>query len=121
MNANNTATITGGIAVNPRNNGKSEDKPVVSTLIIANDGYYDRDGNWVEQSSAIPVTLFGGAAKRALKDGLKKGDTYTLVGKMQSGSYEKDGSTIRTMELQLSDPAMIQRRAKAKPKQEDAA
>ncbi|PHR62159.1 MAG: hypothetical protein COA43_00515 [Robiginitomaculum sp.] len=112
MNANNIAIITGRIATDITVRG-SDEKPVVSTLIITQDGYYDQSGQWIEKTSAIPVTFFGPAAKRA--KAIVKGDEWTLTGKMQSDQYtNKDGVDVRTMELQLQDPSMLQIRRNKK-------
>lgn len=115
MNTNNIAIFTGRLATNITVRGK-DDKPAVSTLIITQDGYYNSQSEWVEQTSAIPVILFGGAAKRALKHKMAKGEEWSFCGTMQSGSYEKGGQTIHTLELQVSSPGMVQLRSKPSAK-----
>ena len=114
MNANNVCTLTGRLGSNPNVRG-DRDRPVVSGLIICDDGYYDEHDQWVENASAVPFVAFGPAAKRMKSLGATKGDELTLVGKVQSGSYEKSGETRRTLELQVISPGnvMMRRRPEA--------
>jgi len=61
------------------------------------------DNRWVDQSSMIPFTLSGGAAKKAVRIGFNKGDRVSILGKLNSDEYN---DTIRH-EVQLSDPMSV--------------
>ena len=118
MNANNVCTLTGRLGSKPNVRG-DRDRPVVSGLIICDDGYYDDHDQWVENASAVPFVAFGPAAKRMKKLGATQGDELTLVGKVQSGSFEKSGETRRTLELQITSPGNIMMRRRPEANNED--
>jgi len=49
-------------------------------------------GDWKDETSWIPVTVWGEAADR-LRDKLKKGSPVHVEGRLQSRKYEKDGQS----------------------------
>lgn len=53
---------------------------------------------WEDSPSFIPVVVFGKQAQNCEKF-LVKGNKVAIIGKIQTGSYEKDGKTIHTTDV----------------------
>lgn len=58
----------------------------------------DKDGNWVAHTTWHRVVGFGPRAT-AMRDKLAKGSRVLVEGRMEYGSYEKEGQTIYTAEV----------------------
>ena len=61
--------------------------------IAVNDGFGDN-----KKTSFIPITVFGKAAENCDRF-LKKGSKVCVNGRIQTGSYEKDGRTVYTTDV----------------------
>ena len=61
--------------------------------VAVNDGFGDR-----QRTSFIPIVVFGKTAENCDRY-LKKGSKVCVNGKIQTGSYEKDGRTVYTTEV----------------------
>ncbi len=61
--------------------------------IAVNDGFGEN-----KRTSFIPVTVFGKAAESCDRY-LKKGSKVCVNGRIQTGSYEKDGRTVYTTDV----------------------
>ena len=111
MSANNTASFTGRIALAPtvhkgETNGQPDDKKTVvnALLITVTDVYKNRKTDeWVEKTSAIPVTFFYPASLRAQK--MKTGQLWNVRGPMISSQYEdKSGNKRYALNCEVRSP-----------------
>lgn len=91
----NSTFIVGNLAKDPELRYSSGDnKLAICRFTVAdNDGYGDN-----QQTSWIPVVVFGKLAENCDRY-LAKGRAVAVVGRIQTGSYEKDGRRIKTTEV----------------------
>ena len=66
--------------------------------VATNRRYTSRDGEPVEETTWHRVTGFGKTAE-IMQTKLARGGRVLVEGRMQYGSYEKDGQTFRTAEV----------------------
>ncbi|MFS8535713.1 MAG: single-stranded DNA-binding protein [Limnochordales bacterium] len=66
-------------------------------ITVAVDGYYDKQKKDTV-TDFIPVQLWGKTAEQVAK-GVKKGTLVSVVGRISSGSYEKNGSKVYTLDI----------------------
>lgn len=66
---------------------------VAKFRVAIDDGYGEK-----KRTNFVPVTVFGKSAENCEKF-LKKGLLVGIQGKIQTGSYEKDGKTHYTMDV----------------------
>lgn len=71
----------------------TDQKPIARFSIAVNDGYGEK-----QKTSFINIVVFGKQAENADKY-LSKGDKVAIHGRIQTGSYEKDGRTIYTTDI----------------------
>ena len=88
----NVVVIIGNLSreVNLHTEGKT---PFCNLNVAVNDGWGDH-----EHTSFIPVKAFGKTAENCAKY-LTKGRKVAVTGRIQTGSYEKDGQKIYTTEV----------------------
>lgn len=86
----NKSILIGRLTKDPELQGK-ETKYTKFTIAV------DRIGK-DKEADFIPVTVFGKQAENAVKY-LAKGRKVAIDGHIQSGSYEKDGKKIYTLEV----------------------
>lgn len=86
--------------------------------LAVNDGYGDK-----EQTSFINIVVFGKQAENCEKY-LAKGRQAGITGRIQTGSYEKDGRTIYTTDVIANRVEFLgggnQQQAQAQPQQQAA-
>ncbi len=58
--------------------------------LAVNDRRKDRDGNWVEETTFVDITLWGRTAEVA-HEYLKKGSPVLIEGRLKLDTWEKDG------------------------------
>lgn len=71
----------------------ADQKPIARFSIAVDDGYGEN-----KKTSYIPVVVFGKQAENADRF-LSKGSKVAVVGRIQTGSYEKDGRTVYTTDV----------------------
>lgn len=71
----------------------TDQKAIARFSIAVNDGYGDK-----QKTSFINIVVFGKQAENADRY-LSKGSKVAVNGRIQTGSYEKDGRTIYTTDI----------------------
>lgn len=66
-------------------------------VTLAVDGYYDKQKKDTV-TDFIPVQFWGKLAEQVAKGG-KKGTLVSIVGRISTGSYEKDGKRVYTLDI----------------------
>lgn len=85
----NQVKISGKLAFQPELKYSSAGKAYMSNKLAVKRGK-------TEETDYIPIKLFGDNAK--LVGNMKKGDWIEVEGSMQSGSYEKEGQKLYTLD-----------------------
>lgn len=75
----------------------TDQKPIARFSIAVNDGYGEQ-----KRTSYIPIVVFGKQAENADRY-LSKGSKVAVNGRIQTGSYEKEGRTIYTTDIIASN------------------
>lgn len=75
----------------------TDQKPIARFSIAVNDGYGEK-----QRTSYIPIVVFGKQAENADRY-LSKGSKVAVNGRIQTGSYEKEGRTIYTTDIIASN------------------
>ena len=91
----NKVIIIGNLTAEPNITYTTSNDPlcVCKMTIAVNEGYGDK-----KQTSFIPVTVFGRIAENCERF-LTKGSKVCVSGRIQTGSYEKDGRKIYTTDV----------------------
>ena len=91
----NTVTIIGRLTKDPEVKYTAGEKPtaVARFSIAVNDGYGEN-----ERTSFINIVAFGKQAENCERF-LSKGRQVGITGRIQTGSYEKDGRTVYTTDV----------------------
>lgn len=79
--------------------GEENSKVVRNTLAVQR-SFKNKDGNY--ETDFIPIVAWGKTGD-FLEKHFKKGDAIVIDGSMRSGSYEKDGKTIYTLECNVNN------------------
>lgn len=77
-----------------------ENSKVVRNTIAVQRSFKNKDGNY--ETDFIPIVAWGKTGE-FLEKHFKKGDAIVIDGSMRSGSYEKDGKTIYTLECHVNN------------------
>lgn len=91
----NSVILIGNLTRDPElrySTGQSQ-TAICRFTVAVNDGFGDK-----QRTSFIPIVVFGKAAENCDRF-LKKGSKVCVNGKIQTGSYEKDGRTVYTTEV----------------------
>ena len=89
----NNVTIIGNLTKDPELRYTTDGKPIAKFTVAVNDGYGEN-----QRTSYIPVTVFGKQAENCDRF-LSKGRKVGVTGRIQTGSYEKDGRKIYTTDV----------------------
>lgn len=91
----NLVALIGNLTRDPdlRYSTGSNPTAVCRFTIAVNDGFGDN-----QKTSYIPVIVFGKSAENC-SNHLRKGSKVAVNGKIQTGSYEKDGKTVYTTDV----------------------
>ncbi len=91
----NKVIIIGNLTKEPNISYTTSNDPlcVCKMTVAVNEGYGDK-----KQTSFIPVTVFGRIAENCEKY-LVKGSKVCVSGRIQTGSYEKNGQKIYTTDV----------------------
>lgn len=79
--------------------GEDNSKVVRNTLAVQR-SFKNKDGNY--ETDFIPIVAWGKTGD-FLEKHFKKGDAIVIDGSMRSGSYEKDGKTIYTLDCHVNN------------------
>lgn len=91
----NKVNLIGNLVANPElrySNGETQ-TAICRFRIAVNDGYGEK-----QRTSFIPITVFGKSAENCERY-LAKGSKVAISGKIQTGSYDKDGVTVYTTDI----------------------
>ena len=91
----NNVIISGNITRAPevRYSAGDNQTAICRFTVAVNEGYGDK-----QRTSFIPVVVFGKSAENCEKY-LTKGSKVLVKGRIQTGSYEKDGRTVYTTDV----------------------
>lgn len=90
----NAVSLLGRITRDPEVRYTGGDNLAIAKFTVAiDDGWGEK-----KRTNFIPVTVFGKSAENCEKY-LHKGDRVAVTGKIQTGSYEKDGRKVYTTDV----------------------
>lgn len=93
----NNVNIIGNLTRDVELRYTTDQKPIARFSIAVNDGYGEQ-----KRTSYIPIVVFGKQAENADRY-LLKGSKVAVNGRIQTGSYEKEGRTIYTTDIIASN------------------
>lgn len=93
----NQVNLIGNLTRDVKLRYTTDQKAIARFSIAVDDGYGDS-----KRTSYIPVVVFGKQAENADRF-LSKGSKVAVVGRIQTGSYEKEGRTIYTTDIIASN------------------
>lgn len=93
----NNVNIIGNLTRDVELRYTTDQKPIARFSIAVNDGYGEQ-----QRTSYIPIVVFGKQAENADRY-LSKGSKVAVNGRIQTGSYEKEGRTIYTTDIIASN------------------
>lgn len=93
----NNVNIIGNLTKDVELRYTTDQKPIAKFSIAVNDGYGEQ-----KRTSYIPIVVFGKQAENADRY-LSKGSKVAVNGRIQTGSYEKEGRTIYTTDIIASN------------------
>lgn len=99
----NTVIISGRITRDPAARGGGS----VAAMSVASNRQYQRNGEWVDETTYADVTAFGHNATRCIEK-LQKGDPVTIQGRLELNTFENaDGekrSQLRIIANSVQSP-----------------
>ena len=99
----NTVNLIGRLVRNPQINYVPETQMCIARFTVAiDDGWGEK-----KKTNFIPVTVFGKKAESCERF-LTKGKLVGVQGKIQTGSYEKNGQTIYTTDVVANDVEFLE-------------
>lgn len=96
----NTCMFSGNLAADARKAGTAEN-PIVNFRLIVNN-QKKQGGEWVDAPIGLNCVMFGNRAK-ALAERLTKGANVSVIGRLVSDNYEKDGQMYYGFQLTVTD------------------
>jgi single-strand DNA-binding protein len=95
----NSVTLVGRLTRDPEGRFTTKGQAMCRFDIAVNRRYKDATGNWQDDTSFVPVVVWGEAATRC-SERLKKGLPVHVEGRLQSRSWEtKEGQKRTTLEV----------------------
>lgn len=95
----NSVTLVGRLTRDPETRFTTKGQAMCRFDIAVNRRYKDATGNWQDDTSFIPVVVWGEAANRCAER-LKKGLPVHVEGRLQSRNWEtKEGQKRTTLEV----------------------
>lgn len=89
----NTLTLIGNVGKDVNDYGK-----VAKFSLATNRSWKDRDGNWQDETQWHNITCFGFMKEYATRN-IQKGAQVLVIGRVEYGSYQKDGNTVYTTDI----------------------
>ena len=111
----NKVTLLGNLGKDPEFFDTKNGNNLCKFSLATTESYKDKSGEWQETTSWHNVVLWNNLAKMAEKY-LRKGSRIYLEGKLNYGSYEKDGITRYTTDIQGSNVIMLDAKNSQEPK-----
>lgn len=105
MSAINNVILTGRLVADPQFRAAQGDSNAVARYTLAVDRRRGRDGE--QKADFIPCVAFGKSAEFT-NQYYKKGTKISIQGHMQSGSYEKDGQKVYTLNVIVEDSSFAE-------------
>ena len=105
----NQVNIIGNLTRDVELRYTTDQKPIAKFTIAVDDGYGEN-----KRTSYIPVVVFGKQAENADRF-LSKGSKVAVMGRIQTGSYEKDGRTVYTTDVIAYNVEYLSTRPTEKP------
>ena len=115
----NSVELIGRLTRDPDiRHGKSD--VAAFTLAVERDGQKDEDGNKITDFPRIKVF---GRSVSVVEKNVKKGRQVAIQGRIQTGSYQKNGETVYTTDVVATRVELISdgQRAKPEPSQDSFA
>ena len=110
----NVVNLIGNLVKDPQL-GYSGDMAIAKFTIAVNDGYGEK-----QRTSYIPITVFGRPAENAERY-LEKGSKVAVTGRIQTGSYEHDGTKRYVTEVIANEVTYLSTRHENTVKTENKA
>jgi single-strand DNA-binding protein len=102
----NKAILLGRVGKDPEVRSLDNGKMVANFSLATSESYKDRNGEKKENTEWHNLVLWGKTAEIAQKY-VKKGDQIYVEGKITTRSWEKDGVTRYTTEIQVNNLTML--------------
>lgn len=109
----NRVTLLGNAGSDPELRETGNGTPVAH-LSLATNRTWKKDGEPRERTEWHRLTLWGKAAETA-STYVRKGSRLYVEGRLEYGSYERDGVSIPTVDIIVSDFVMLDPRDAAEP------
>ena len=94
----NKVILVGNLGADPEQHFTQDGRGVTNFRIATNERWQDSNGQTQERVSWHRVTVWGKLGEICYQY-LKKGRTVYVEGRLQYGSYEKDGHTFKTTDI----------------------
>lgn len=103
----NKITLSGNLGADAELRYTKSGNPVVSFSLAVNERTPNGDGSWGEYTNWPDCVMFGKRAE-ALAPWLRKGTKISLIGRIHTRSYQKDGQSIKRWEVRVDDVELMQ-------------
>ena len=98
----NNVRLIGRLGQDPEERNFESGKKLVTFSLATNEVYYNAEGEKIEDTQWHNIVAWSKTAENAVKF-LKKGSQAAVSGKLIHRSYEKDGETRYTTEIQVAE------------------
>lgn len=103
----NKITLSGNLGADAELRYTKSGNPVVSFSLAVNERTPNGDGSWGEYTNWPDCVMFGKRAE-APAPWLRKGTKISLIGRIHTRSYQKDGQSIKRWEVRVDDVELMQ-------------
>lgn len=103
----NKVTLSGNLGADADLRYMGNGTAVCSFSLAVNDRMPKGDGEWGEWTNWPDCVIFGKRAE-ALAPWLRKGTKVSLLGRIHTRSYEKDGQSVKRWEVRVDDLELMQ-------------
>lgn len=110
----NKITLSGNLGADAELRYTKSGNPVVSFSLAVNERTPNGDGSWGEYTNWPDCVMFGKRAE-ALAPWLRKGTKISLIGRIHTRSYQKDGQSIKRWEVRVDDVELMQYKREKQP------
>jgi single-strand DNA-binding protein len=108
----NKVILQGSVGADPELRYGANGSAVLNIRLATNDRYKNKEGEWQDSTAWHRVVVFGKQAEFLSKT-VVKGAPIMLEGKLNYGSYEKDGVKHYTTDVVAHDVRVFGKRAKS--------
>lgn len=103
----NKVTLSGNLGADAELRYTKGGNPVVSFSLAVNERTPNGDGTWGDYTNWPDCVMFGKRAE-ALAPWLRKGTKISILGRIHTRSYQKDGQSIKRWEVRVDDVELMQ-------------